>query len=545
MNKRNGFTLAELLGVIVILAVIVLIAFPPIVNQIKNTQGKLSQATLDLIYSATEIYAHNNQNTYPIYNGNNYCISLQTLVNSGDLKYPVKDAKTGQNISLDKIVKMNITNAANIDYSIVDTEQCVVIDNRPIVNADKTGVNAPMLSDNMIPIKWNGIEWVKADKRNPAGENRWYNYAEQEWANVVLVTSATRSNYMNMAIGEPINEADVLAYFVWIPRYKYRLFNVEALSVSIQKIDVIFESKSTPKSNGTENGQFLTHPAFTFGTKELSGFWAGKFETTGNATTPTIKPNVVALTNQNIKTQFDTAQKFNNALTYGLSATNDAHMMKSMEWGAVAYLSQSTYGKYDNPLYTDESGLEKEIYINNINTDTGSGNGSTVTGCAGDSVNAAMLRSTTCPALNQYDTTQGVKASTTGNVYGIYDMSGGTWDRTMGAMYNIDNTTIMISSSGFAQAVIDSSDMDKYINKYTYGTTMTDQAAYNRRQLGDSTGEVRGWNSDGADFVYSGGPWLYNGGAHSYGMSAGIFYFDNGSGAAGGNYSFRVTLLGE
>ena len=43
-------------------------------------------------------------------------------------------------------------------------------------------------------------------------------------------------------------------------------------------INVEFETKDIPKSNGTSNGEWLTHPAFTFGNTELNGFWVGKFE---------------------------------------------------------------------------------------------------------------------------------------------------------------------------------------------------------------------------------------------------------------------------
>lgn len=544
MMKKNGFTLAELLGVIVILAIIVIVSFPPIVNEIRKMKGQLSSATSKLIYSATEIYVDNNQNTYPIYNGNNYCITLQTLVTSGDLKEPVKDVSSGQTISLDKVVKVNITNPANIEYTIVDSADCVIINNAPIINADNSGASAPMLSDNMIPIKWNGVTWVKADKRNPTGENRWYNYDKQEWANVALVTASSRVANVNKAIGEEIPENEVLAYLVWIPRYKYKLFNLQVSKIPAEMIDVVFESKTAAKSAGTFNGDYLTHPAFTFGTKEVSGLWVGKFETTGDATIPTIKPNSIALTTQNASIQFATAKKFNNGLTYGLSTTNDPHMLKSIEWGAVAYLSQSTYGKYGNSTYTDVPNLEKEIYINHINSDIG-GLG-TITGCAGDSISSEMLISSTCPILNKYTTAQGVKASTTGNEYGIYDMSGGSLERVMGAMYNDGAATIQVANSGFTQVAIDDPTMVKYIDKYTYGATENDDDAFDRKILGDATSETRNWNADDSYMVYPSYSWFTRGGSYKYiEGTVGIFAFNYDEGDAVGGIGFRVTLLGE
>ena len=124
-----------------------------------------------------------------------------------------------------------------------------------------------------------------------------------------------------------------MAYLVWIPRYKYRLFNVEAAVVAEQEIEIVFEDRNILKSNGSNNGEWLTHPAFTFGNKEQSGFWVAKFETTGSDITPTSKPNVESLRSQNIGTQFATSQKFNNEATYGLTNETDAHMMKIMDWG--------------------------------------------------------------------------------------------------------------------------------------------------------------------------------------------------------------------
>ena len=48
-------------------------------------------------------------------------------------------------------------------------------------------------------------------------------------------------------------------------------------------IDIVFESgvqntgsgKCEGLKCGGKNNQYLTHPAFTFGTEELSGFWVG------------------------------------------------------------------------------------------------------------------------------------------------------------------------------------------------------------------------------------------------------------------------------
>jgi len=159
-----------------------------------------------------------------------------------------------------------------------------------IENADITGASAPDLFEGLIPVKWDSNDkLVKADIKNPSS-NVWYNYDEKMWANAVMVSSGTRSTYMNASVGRTINESDILAYFVWIPRYSYELFNVDFTSgTNPRTINISFESASEEKKTGSTNGEYLTHPAFTFGNTELNGFWIGKFETSSDdSCTPTI-----------------------------------------------------------------------------------------------------------------------------------------------------------------------------------------------------------------------------------------------------------------
>ncbi|MGE5456397.1 MAG: competence type IV pilus major pilin ComGC [Ignavibacteriales bacterium] len=529
MKKKKGFTLVELLGVIAILALIVAVAAPPIVNQIKKSRSTFDKATLSLIYTAADSYVDNKQNDYPNINENTYCVTLDTLIKSGELKESIINIDKESEIAVNQIVKIAVNNDL-YNYSLVEANKCT----------EYSKPTAPELSNGMIPIVYNGTNWIKADINN-----EWYDYNSQEWANAVLVTAATRVAYQNALAGTTINEADVLAYLVWIPRYRYKLFNVGATLVTSQTIEIMFEDKWHSKSNGSINGSWLTHPAFTFGNSEANGIWVGKFETTGDATTPTIKPNIGSLTGQNTNAQFTTSQKFSNTTAYGLSAINDSHMMKNIEWGAVAYLSQSDYGKYGNPTYTGGTGLEKEIYINNINTNLTTGFLGTITGCAGNTVSADMVRSSSCPVGNQYQTTQGVKASTTGNIYGIYDMSGGSWEQTMGVMYNSDNLTLMTLSSGISQATLDSTTMNRYLDKYIYGTTYNNQLDYDRRHLGDATGEVRSWNSDYDAFVEATSSWFIRGGAYNNTTDAGVFNFNRLMGGGAGEFAFRVVILGE
>ena len=223
--------------------------------------------------------------------------------------------------------------------------------------------NAPVLAEGMIPITYDGTNWVKADTNNT--NNNWYNYDNKMWANAVMVTSSTRDTYMNAGIGTTITEEDILAYYVWIPRYKYKLFNATyASGTSSQVIDVTFENETsttgivtcTHGTNGAEtctnksNGNWYTHPAFTMinasGNKtEYKGIWVAKFKTTGSITAPTVKPGITSLRNINVASMYAASKLIRSTdylTTNGVSSA-DSHMMKNIEWGAVAYLKQSNY----------------------------------------------------------------------------------------------------------------------------------------------------------------------------------------------------------
>lgn len=118
--KANGFTLVEILGVVVILSLIVILAFPSIIENIRKSEKELSDASMLLIESATDIYINNNKIDYPDKVGNTYCIKLDTLVKSGHLRKPVIDVTTGEEIKLENIVQVVLNNDEN-EYKIVTT----------------------------------------------------------------------------------------------------------------------------------------------------------------------------------------------------------------------------------------------------------------------------------------------------------------------------------------------------------------------------------------------------------------------------------------
>ena len=495
----------------------------------------------------------------------------------------------------------------------------------------------PDIKDGMIPvvISSNGITSTVSEN-----DASWYNYNNQEWANMVLVSDSSRSTYQNTS-GVVVSEEDILAYYVWIPRYKYRIpevkcstltnptyeeypecyvyvlsdsdktllinwghayaqsagftsytleevttdvnnalqtgtFSNASLGIEVttsqlidmynqnnsdnqitytrefsssnnytgpREIDIIYEDKSTTKILGDAVNTYHTHPAFTFGTTELDGIWVGKFETGGTATAPLIKPDISSLINQKVSEEFKTAQIFGTS-TYGMTSNVDAHMMKNSEWGAVASLSHSRYG------------ANREIYINNSSGFYTGRSGGNVGGST--AINRVYTSQTSTSQYNTYgfytwdgylleyntntkSTTRDLNkvASTTGNITGVYDMSGGAWEYVMGYYSPAGSTWGATSSNNYAG--FSSQPNSKYYDNYTTTNSLT--ACNGGICYGHGLSEVSNWYGDYASFVYGGGPWFRRGGYYYGGFNAGSFYFNDSHGDAGSYWAARSVLV--
>ena len=456
-----------------------------------------------------------------------------------------------------------------VTYTVKGANNKKYLFNRKIViitKLDTSGANTPDLVQSLIPVVYYNNKWVKADSENSDETYKWYDYNNKLWANAVLVTSTNRSTYQSASAGTTITESDILAYYVWIPRFKYKVWNknkvvgTDSYSARTKGIDIVFESEkdktgtvsctysyNSPSSSANSpnetctgsNGDYYTHPAFTFGSDNIRGFWIGKFELTGSSSKLTVLPNVSSLRSQTVSgfsTMIQNMQASSNIYGLSTSRTNtDSHMLTNYEWGAVAYLTNSKYGRCTNGSCT-------EVTINNCS--------SYITGIGADTVSASQSSTTCTTTANKYNGTKGVLASTTGNITGVYDMSGGAWEYTMGNMSSASGSyTFYPSSSGFASGWYTTSTA-KYVTTYANGSSETDQTAYNRGRLGDATGEVvltasynGGWYGDCVYFPSSSVSWFLRGGSYSNGTYAGVFYFSNNTGNSYTDRSSRAVLV--
>ena len=359
------------------------------------------------------------------------------------------------------------------------------------------------------------------EERKRITSNKWYSYESSGenkgmWANAVTVTSDKLETYKNANVGTTISMDDITTMWVWIPRFNavtpsnYNGGTQEAPGA----IDVTFV-----KQNET------AIDAFTFGNKELSGFWYGKFETShttlassttnnnlgctnetcSNANGIIIKPNVTILRYNNVSNFFFASRSMEQTgNSFGFVSTEvDTHMSKNNEWGAVAYLTQSIYGRCTTSTTCTEIGIN-----NNKSYVTGYG------APAGSDENVTN---------GTYDTDLGKNDSTTGTIYGIYDMSGGSEEYVMG----VYNKTI--KSSGF-----NSLPDTKYYNNYS-GSSYT----------GHALTETNGWYSDDAIFVNTSYPWFARGGNYNDSTSAGVFIFYYYPGISYSVNSSRFVITNE
>ena len=197
-------------------------------------------------------------------------------------------------------------------------------------------------------------------------------------------------------------------------------------------------------------------------------------------------------------------------------------MMKNDEWGAVAYLSKSKYGKQN-----------EEVWINNSS--------SYITGSAGNSASASDSTGTT----TDYTSTQGVKASTTGTVYGVYDMSGGAWEYVAGYVKNGNSSLTSYGSSlvnGDAKTknVYSKGSSDSRDNNYSANSSKYGDAVYETSASGSSS---TSWYGDYSIFPDTSCPFFIRGGNYNDGTDAGVFYFYYSSGSSSSYFSFRPVLV--
>ena len=416
-----------------------------------------------------------------------------------------------------------------------------------IVATDKKGKNASASPEIQVSgkIKIANIEanWTVADSTN--SNDDWYAYKDNSGTKAQVnvpkladgMTAIKYSTDSDLTAGSKWANAMTKdgSMWVWIPRYAYKITYKSSNKSEGGTIEIAFlkdttnefldntiqgEIKTnisdvtyTTNENGTKSqDQWLVEPAFTLGAESIKGFWFAKFEASNTNDLATnnpdltlqIKPNVTSWRSMTSLNMFTACQNLTSDSKYSTYFNSkdkiDTHMTKNVEWGAVAYLAHSKYG-----LNGDEIGINT-----NSRYKTGIGNN----------------------GGSAYNTDVGKNSSTTKNVYGIYDMSGGAYEYVAACYTGYTNELTANTDTAY---------INKYIDVYE---------SYNSPRFGDAVLETSSrssgstsWFSDSSSFVYSNYPVFERGGYYGSGSGAGLFHFINISGNGGSNFGFRPVCV--
>ena len=361
--------------------------------------------------------------------------------------------------------------------------------------SEEKGVNTPNLGEGMTPIKWDDStkDWIETDGSDPD----WYDYENKKWAN-----AKTSDGSM----------------WVWIPRYAYSIPSAGYHTSTATEISIEFMKGTSNETsegrttfqNASGAGNWNIHPAFNYG-QTVSGIWVAKFEASqSDASSSSMGSSGVIKVQQGVQSwrSITVNDIYTNCLNY--NKTLNSHMMKNDEWGAVAYLSRSKYGKND------------EVTINsNSSFNTGGG------------------------AENAY-INNGVQ-STTGNVWGVYDMSGGAFEYVAAYVNNGNNSLLnygasLVNGEAKTKNVYNVGSLDNDTDNYNQNAGVYGDAIYETSINGNSSNGS--WYTDFSSFQYSGIPFFIRGGYYSHNTSAGMFAFgDNVNGNASNYHSFRLVLI--
>ncbi len=490
-------------------------------------------------------------------------------VNKGTIQYKLNTDKNWTTVAQDttsKNVSFNVSEYGIYNIRVIDAKNNENETNLKILSNASDGswngvVNSPKLVSGMTGVYWdeNGNEIKVTD----ANKDKWYDYENQKWANAVTKDGS---------------------YWVWIPRYEYSIETAtKTINIKFIKTTQIY----------ADDDYTYVHPAFRNGTatyfmngewdSEIPGFWVAKYSagfqqcsqtlnsngtvtepttdvskvvysnssytsfnfatnaleqkltTSGNAklSYPVFKPLTYAYNNISIGDSYTISQDIDSATAfYGLSGnTNSSHLMKNSEWGAVAYLTQSNFGRNGT-----------EITINSKNL---------------DNLNNKVIYAVTGYAEN---TPLGVSASSTDNMSGVFDLNGCVGERVAGYITN-GNPNLSAYGSSFANTIANPEGYKtlstKYVTVYPYDSK-NDSFTYNwilynnlktsTYGYGDAILETstsgsgtNSWNFGYSNYINDKYSFFVRSGSFQ-GKNTGIFIYDAAYGNATYGSGFRACL---
>ena len=298
-----------------------------------------------------------------------------------------------------------------------------------------------------------------------------------------------------------------------------------------------------------------------YGVKNSDGTYAFK-----NGVAPAIKyPTFQGATYSMNYINMNDAFNISRSLTeegniYGFNSSNsDSHLMKNSEWGAVAYLGHSEYGLNKQEVYLNNINLNnttKSVYaVTGVTTGTTGASSKTTTI---ENIKAISGNSANSDGVYLWNQKEGQKASSTGNMYGIFDLSGGTWERTAGYVANGNGNLKTYGESLAYEAGTLKTTSTKYVTVYPHNegtsgnidTEGKNNYAVNTKIFGDAIRETStsgigssGWNDDYSYFPALYAPFAERGAYYGDTSVAGLFAFYLTNGASRYSTGFRPVVV--
>ena len=496
-------------------------------------------------------------------------ITIGTLTGDNGLFTRAQQAK-------DKTVEAQKNEEATISEYMDEMDKYITDYAEGKWNSDKK-VNSPKLMEGMTGVYWD--ETGKEVEVTSENAKNWYNYDKQKWANAKTKDGSywvwiPRYAYQ-IESGCYTNTAGKISI-----KFLQGTSNKDSEGKEIStKYPTVTDGRMT---------DYVVHPSFTNGKannymngewdKELTGYWVAKYAAgyqectqtiaqNGTITEPTPNTSNIKYSNKKYTYNQYTSNAIYQNLTelpqmsypvfkpltyayncittgdiytltqeiakakdfYGLnSKQTDSHQMKNSEWGAVAYLTQSKYGRDGTEVTKNSKSLDnlnsKEIYG--------------VTGYANS-------------------TASDNSASTTNNKTGIFDLSGCVWEYTAAYVSNGDSNIDLYGKS-YASTEINPNGYKtlstKYATVYPYDSSNLGTTYNNLKSetygFGDAILETsnrsntsNSWNSDYSIFPCSANSFFIRGGDYGSSSNAGTFAFGSNDGNISSYCGFRSVLV--
>ena len=455
-------------------------------------------------------------------NGRKYFVDK----NGNVTEYTVKEPEEVPEVS-DKTAFSRANGVIEIEFLSGTSYNITEIPNHPILKSEMTGVKYNETTGESIDVNnSDGTDWYSYEDTSIEGKEN-----KSKWANAKVTKEGTDS------------------YFVWIPRYAYRIIYFDTVAheneyragtlTEEQALEngyivgysdargLVDEEGKTPSdmqepvtSIAVGEKKLRTHPAFETDlsqggwSNKLEGIWVAKYEVSQSGTTIKSTPGVSSYRSKTIGDMYD--------LGYAYDREKESHLMKNSEWGAVAYLTESKYGRNGTAVSKNSS---SSYY-------TAGGSGAT-------------------PVTNKLQ-------STTGNEYGIFDTVGGAYEYVAGYIADSSQSygnSFASNNPNDDNAKNDKTESTQYATVYQMATSnsLTDNYNLNINKIfGDATIETStagsgttSWNSAYSYFVgIDVGDYypFFKRGGYYYSSGTGSFYFSGSYGYGDSLYGFRICL---